>query len=243
MTLLLPDAGHFQTLLESIVANPEQRLCDLPLLTESDRHQLLVEWNDTQTKYLKDSCIHRLFEEQVEQTPDAIAIVFEDEQLTYRELNIRANKLAHHLQQLGVVPDVLVGICLERSIEMIVGLLGILKAGGAYLPLDPTYPQERLNFMLEDAQISILLTHSLLAPLFNRSFSEEGWGDRPPELSIVWVDKDEEAMAYGTATPDAYSTATPNASQTEENLTSSVTPDNLAYVIYTSGSTGKPKVF
>jgi non-ribosomal peptide synthetase component F len=157
--------GHFQTLLESIVANPEQRLCELPLLTESDRHQLLVEWNDTQTKYLKDSCIHRLFEEQVEQTPDAIAIVFEDEQLTYRELNIRANKLAHHLQQLGVVPDVLVGICLERSMEMIVGLLGILKAGGAYLPLDPTYPQERLNFMLEDAQISILLTHSLLAPL------------------------------------------------------------------------------
>jgi amino acid adenylation domain-containing protein len=225
--------GHFQTLLESIVANPEQHLCELPLLTESDRHQLLVEWNDTQTKYLKDSCIHRLFEEQVEQTPDAIAIVFEDEQLTYRELNIRANKLAHHLQQLGVVPDVLVGICLERSMEMIVGLLGILKAGGAYLPLDPTYPQERLNFMLEDAQISILLTHSLLAPLFNRSFSEEGWGDRPPGLSIVWVDKDEDANAYGTATP--------NAPKQQQNPTSSVTADNLAYVIYTSGSTGKPK--
>ena len=225
--------GHFQTLLESIVANPEQRLCDLPLLTESDRHQLLVEWNDTQADYSKNSCIYQLFEEQVEQTPDANALVFEDEQLTYRELNIRANKLAHHLQQLGVVPDVLVGICLERSIEMIVGLLGILKAGGAYLPLDPTYPQERLNFMLEDAQISILLTHSLLAPLFNRSEGEEGWGDRPPGLSIVWVDKDEEANAYGTATP--------NASQTEKNPTSSVTADNLAYVIYTSGSTGKPK--
>ncbi len=177
--------GHFQTLLESIVANPEQRLCELPLLTESDRHQLLVEWNDTQTKYLKASCIHRLFEEQVEQTPDAIAVVFEDEQLTYRELNIRANKLAHHLQQLGVVPDVLVGICLDRSIEMIVGLLGILKAGGAYLPLDPSYPQERLNFMLEDAQISILLTHSLLASLL-----KEAWGEHQHGLTVVCVDKD-----------------------------------------------------
>jgi len=264
--------GHFQTLLESIVANPEQRLCDLQLLTESDRHQLLVEWNDTQTKYLKDSCIHRLFEEQVEQTPDAIAIVFEDEQLTYRELNIRANKLAHHLQQLGIVPDVLVGICLERSMEMIVGLLGILKAGGAYVPLDPAYPQERLNFMLEDAQVSILLTHSLLASLL-----KEAWGERQHGLTVVCVDKDLEEYSVNLSPypsprrrgePDsplplqgrgaggvrsslseqycdsdaiAYGTATPNASQTEKNLTSSVTPGNLAYVIYTSGSTGKPK--
>jgi non-ribosomal peptide synthetase component F len=112
-----------------------------------------------------------LFEEQVEQTPDAIAIVFEDEQLTYRQLNNRSNQIAHYLQKLGVGSEVLVGICLERSVGMIVGLLGILKAGGVYVPLDPAYPQERLNFMLEDAQVSILLTHSLLAPLF-----KGGWG-------------------------------------------------------------------
>ncbi|HEY9830742.1 MAG TPA: amino acid adenylation domain-containing protein [Stenomitos sp.] len=224
--------GHFQILLEGIVANPEQHVGDLPLLTECDRHQLLVEWNNTQTGYAKDLCIHQLFEAQVEQTPDAIAVVFEDEQLTYRELNNRSNQLAHYLQKLGVSSDVLVGICLERSVEMIVGLLGILKAGGAYLPLDPTYPQERLNFMLEDAQVSILLTHSLLTPLFNRSFSEdeEGWGDREKcngqhQLSILCVDTDADAIA----------------SQNQENPISRVTPENLAYVIYTSGSTGKPK--
>ena len=218
--------AHFQTLLESLVANPQQRLSDLQLLTESERHQLLVEWNDTQANYHKDLCIHQLFEAQVEQTPDAIALVFEDEQLTYRELNNRSNELAHHLQKLGVEPEVLVGICLERSVEMIVGCLSILKAGGAYVPLDPTYPQERLNFILEDAQIPILLTHSVLAPLF-----KGGWGDRATSseqqnhLSIVCLDKEANAITQ----------------QSQDNPISNVIPNNLAYVIYTSGSTGKPK--
>jgi len=148
---------HFQVLLESIVSQPEQRLSDLSLLTEIERHQLLS-WNETQANYPHNSCIHHLFEAQVEQTPDAVAVVYEDEQLTYRELNNRSNRLAHYLRQLGVGPEVLVGICIERSLEMVVGVLSILKAGGAYVPLDPAYPPERLNFMLSDAQVSLLLT-------------------------------------------------------------------------------------
>jgi non-ribosomal peptide synthetase component F len=144
-------ARHFQTLLEAIVANPQQKVSSLPLLTEQERHQLLVDWNNTTKEYPSDKCIHQLFEEQVELTPDAEAVLFEDKQLTYRELNQRANCLAHHLRTLGVGPEVLVGICVERSLEMVVGLLGILKAGGAYVPLDPAYPPERLAFMLEDA--------------------------------------------------------------------------------------------
>ncbi|MCL1465995.1 non-ribosomal peptide synthetase [Argonema galeatum] len=213
--------GHFQTLLESIVANPEYRVSELPILAEAERHQLLVEFSHNQSKIPSpkskiEQCFHQLFEAQVEESPDAIALVFENQQLTYRELNIRANQLAHHLQQLGVVPDVLVGICLERSLDMIVGLLSILKAGGAYLPLDPTYPQERLNFMLEDAQVSILLTHSL---------KKGGWGDIQDGLSIVYLDKDWDIIAQ----------------QSQFNPISNLTPANLAYAIYTSGSTGKPK--
>ena len=134
-------AGHFQTLLEAIVADPDQSIATLPILTEAERHQILVEWNDTAADYPKDKCIHELFEEQVERTPDAIALEFEDEQVTYRELNRRANQLAHYLISLGIGPEKLVGICVERSIEMVVGLLGILKAGGAYVPLDPSVSQ------------------------------------------------------------------------------------------------------
>ncbi|MBW4561039.1 MAG: amino acid adenylation domain-containing protein [Mojavia pulchra JT2-VF2] len=206
--------GHFQTLLESIVANPQQRLCDLPLLTQTQRQQLLIAWNDTKKDYLYNKCFHQLFEAQVKQTPDAVAIVFEDKQLTYHELNIRANQLAHHLQQLGVVPDALVGICLERSLEMIVGLLGILKAGGAYLPLDPSYPQERLNLMLEDAKVSVLLTQQQFLERLGKV-----------AVSVVCLDKDRKAIAC----------------QSQEDPRCCVTFDNLAYVIYTSGSTGKPK--
>ncbi|NJO98948.1 MAG: AMP-binding protein, partial [Pleurocapsa sp. CRU_1_2] len=134
--------GHLQTLLEGMVTNQQQHLGNFSLLTQPERLQLLVEWNETERNYPKDKCIYQLFEEQVEKTPDAVAVVFEEQQLTYRELNNRANQLAHYLQHLGVKPEVLVGICVERSVEMVVGLLGILKAGGAYLPLDPHYPQE-----------------------------------------------------------------------------------------------------
>ncbi|MGK7875115.1 MAG: condensation domain-containing protein, partial [Xenococcaceae cyanobacterium] len=151
-------AGHFQTLLTGIVTNPEQKVGKLPLLTEAERHQLLVEWNDTARKYPADKCIHQLFEQQVEKNPDAVAVVFEGKQLTYGQLNEKANQLAHYLQSKGVKPEELVGICMERSIEMVVGLLGILKAGGAYVPLDPSYPAERLAYMLSDASVSVLVT-------------------------------------------------------------------------------------
>ena len=142
--------GHFTTLLEAVVANPEGRVSDLPLLSEAERQQLLLEWNDTKTDDPNDLCIQQLFEAQVERTPDAVAVVFEHQQLTYADLNRRANQIAHHLQALGVGPEIPVGICLEPSADVIVGLLGILKAGGVYLPLDPAYPKERLAFMLED---------------------------------------------------------------------------------------------
>ena len=207
-------AGHFQTLLEAIVENPQQRVAELPLLTAAERHQLLVEWNDTRAEYPQDACIHQLFEEQVEKSPQAVAVVFEDQQLTYRELNARANQLAHYLQALGVGPEVLVGICVERSLEMIVGLLGILKAGGAYVPLDPAYPKERLTFMLSDTQVPILLTQQQLV-------------QKLPEhrASLVCLDTDGQAISQ----------------ESKENPNSSVTSKNLAYAIYTSGSTGKPK--
>jgi amino acid adenylation domain-containing protein len=205
--------GHFQTLLAGIVANPEQRVSELPLLTQAERHQLLVEWNDTQAEYPKDKCIHQLFEEQVEKTPDAVALVFDDERLTYRELNARANQLAHCLQKFEVQSETLVGICVERSPLMVIGLLGILKAGGAYVPLDPSYPQERLALILEDAQVSLLLTQQKLI---------EGL----PHFSAQVVDLDNNELWRKKDT---------------ENLTSKIQSDNLAYVLYTSGSTGKPK--
>jgi amino acid adenylation domain-containing protein len=207
-------AEHFLTLLEAIATNPEQRISELPLLTQTERQQLLFEWNNTTTEYPQDKCIHQLFEEQVEKTPDSVAVVFENQQLTYRELNQQANQLAHHLQTLGVRPEVLVGICVERSLEMVVGLLGILKAGGAYVPLDPHYPQERLSYMLADAGVEILLTQQeLLSSLSSHT------------ARVVYLDTD-----WQTIEP-----------QSHENLHAGVRSDNLAYVIYTSGSTGQPK--
>ena len=205
--------GHFQTLLEGIVANPEQKIAQLPLLTQFEQQQL-AGWNNTETDYPKDACIHQLFEQQVERSPDAIALVFEDEQLTYKELNQRANQLAHHLRNLGVGPEVLVGICVERSLEMVVGLLGILKAGGAYVPLDPAYPPERLVFMLEDAEVAVLLTQARLVKSLPKH-----------QGHTVCLDTDWQIIER----------------QSEENLISEVKLDKLAYVIYTSGSTGKPK--
>ncbi|MDV2992590.1 MAG: D-alanine--D-alanyl carrier protein ligase [Chroococcidiopsis sp. SAG 2025] len=207
--------GHFQTLLEGIVADPNRRLADLPILTAVERQQLLVEWNLTQQDY-PSQCIHHLFEAQADKTPNAIAVVYKDEQLTYQELNYRSNQLASYLQTLGVAPEVKVSICVERSFLMMVGILGILKAGGAYVPLDPAYPSERLKFMLEDAQITILLTQQSLAPLL-----KGGWGDLQP----LYLDRDWEIVAQ----------------QSGENINSGVTAANLAYIIYTSGSTGQPK--
>ena len=206
--------GHLQALLRCIVENPDQRLSELPLLSEAERHQLLFEWNDTTTEYPRDRCVHELFEEQVERTPDAVAVVFE-EQLTYRELNRRANQLARHLRGLGVGPEILVGICVERSLEMVVGLLGILKAGGTYVPLDPSYPATRLKFILEDIQAPVLLTQERLV---------ERLPDKH-EAEVVCLDADWPVIAR----------------KAEGNDTSGATADNLAYAIYTSGSTGQPK--
>jgi amino acid adenylation domain-containing protein len=206
--------GHFHTLLENIVKHPERSVSSLPLLTAAEHHQLLVEWNDTEREYPKDTCIHQLFEEQVAKTPDAVAVVFKDQQLTYRQLNQRANQLAHYLQTLGVGSEVLVGIYAERSLEMIVGLLGILKAGGAYVPLDPAYPTERLAFMLEDTQIPVLLTQQILV---EKLFSSQA--------HVVCLDSDWEIIGI----------------QSVENSSPEMTADNLAYVMYTSGSTGIPK--
>lgn len=207
---------HFQQLLAGIVANPDRRVNELPLLTSSEKQQLL-DWNCTQTDYPKDACIHQLFEAQVEKSPDAVAIVFEDRQLTYQELNQQADRLADYLRQLGVRSEVLVGICVERSIEMVVGLLGILKAGGAYVPLDPAYPQERLAFILSDAQVSVLLTRETLIKEL-------------PALSanvtpvVVYFDRE-----WDTSSNPKSQIPNPKLS------------DHLAYVLYTSGSTGTPK--
>lgn len=206
--------GHVRTLLEGMIADPRRRLTDLPMLTQAERHQLLVTWNDTSAAHPQDTCIHQLFEAQVERTPDAVAVVFEDQELTYLELNSRTNQLAHHLRALGVGPETLVGICAERSVEMVLGVVGILKAGGAYVPLDPTYPKERLAFMLSDAQVPVLLTqHKLVTAL-------------PPQgAQLVCLDIDWEYMAQ----------------QRQDNPVCGVRPENLAYVMYTSGSTGRPK--
>ena len=159
-------AAHFQTLLERLVLGPEQRVTEVLLVSEEEREQQLVDWNQTAREYASESCLQQLFEAQVERTPEAVAVVYEAEQLTYAELNARANQLAHYLRGLGVGPEVLVGLCLERSLEMLVGVLGILKAGGAYVPLDPSNPAERLGFMLADAGVTVLVTQShLLAVL------------------------------------------------------------------------------
>lgn len=205
--------GHFQTLLTGILANPQQRLSQFPLLTPGEQQQILVEWNQTQTPYPEES-FHQLFEAQVERTPDAIAVVFQHQHLTYRELNQRANQLAHYLQKQGVKPEIRVGICIERSLSMIIALLGVLKAGGAYLPLDPAYPADRLAFMLSDSQVPLLLTtESLVSQLPAHS------------AQLICLDTDWPTIAQ----------------EQDCNPESGITSDNLAYLIYTSGSTGTPK--
>jgi amino acid adenylation domain-containing protein len=189
------------------------------LLSDEERRQVLEEWNDTETAYPSDKCVHELFEEQVERTPAAVAVVHEERELSYGELNTRANQLAHYLRELGVKPDGRVAICVERGIEMVVGLLAVLKAGGAYVPLDPAYPAERLRYMLEDSAPTVLLTQRRLRRLFdglNSALPLIDLDTNPP----AWADRPKN-------NPDRVGVG--------------LTPEHLAYVIYTSGSTGRPK--
>ncbi len=206
--------GHFQTLLAAVIADPAQQLSRLQLLTEQEEQQL-AEWNNTTREYPRDTCIHQLFEAQVERTPEAVAVSFKDQQLSYRELNHRANQLAHHLQKLGVEPGARVGIYLEHSLETLVAILGVLKAGAAYVPIDPEHPIARRNFMIEDAQIAVLLTETGLA---------EGLATMN-DTRLLCLNSDWEEIA----------------SESEQNPSPRATAEDLAYVIYTSGSTGTPK--
>ncbi len=204
-------ASEFKTLLQSAVENPESLVSELELLSDEERRQLLFEWNGNTAEYRRDVCLHELFEEQVQRTPEAPAVVFRDQQLSFAELNSRANQLARYLRQLGVGPEVRTALCMERSVEMVVGMLAILKAGGVYVPLDMAQPQARLKFMLEDADARVVLTQQALVDLLPKH-----------DVPIVCVDEcvlDENA----------------------DNLPTNATADNLAYVIYTSGSTGTPK--
>ncbi len=207
---------HYHCLLAGIVAHPEQRISALPLLSESERSQLLVTWNATTASYSADAYVHMLVEAQVERTPDAIAIACGDALLTYNELNGRANQLARYLQHVGVGGDTLVGLCLEPSLEMVIGVLGILKAGGAYVPLDPSYPPQRLAFMVQDAHVPLLLTRQHIATRLRLTEYESRIVSLDHEWSII-------------------------AQESAANVASSVQPASLAYVIYTSGSTGQPK--
>ena len=205
---------HLNMLLRAMVENPGQKISELPPLADAERQQLVYDWNQTSTDYPRDKTVPELFEQQVEKNPDAIALEYEGSSLSYAELNARANQLAHYLQARGVGPEVMVGISIERSLEMVVGLLGILKAGGAYLPLDPDYPLPRLGFMLEDAQVETILTTSS-----QQSHIPSFTGD------LICLDSDWTAIAL----------------EDTANPVSAATPNSLIYVIYTSGSTGLPK--
>lgn len=205
---------QFRKLLESIVAAPEERIADLALLPAAEEQQILVEWNDTARLYPREQSIHQLFEQQVERTPDAVAVRYHDEELTYQELHESANQLAHYLQQLGVGPETRVGLFLDRSVELVMGWLAVLKAGGVYVPLDPAYPKERLAFMLSDASIRTLLTKAFLL-------------SKLPEHQAMPICMETEKPAI-----TAFPRTTP---------TSKISADHLAYIIYTSGSTGRPK--
>ena len=205
--------AHYKTILDAIATSPDLKLSQIPLLTDTERNQMLVEWNRTATEFQQQGCVHQLFEAQVERTPENVAVLLDSERITYQKLNRRANQVAHYLLRRGIGPDVLVGICAERSLEMVVAILGVLKAGGAYLPLDPAYPRERLAFMLEDSRAPLLLTQRKLV-------------DAMPKTSAQVVCLDEwETFAH----------------ETDENPGNSASDENLAYVIYTSGSTGEPK--
>jgi amino acid adenylation domain-containing protein len=206
--------GHYRSLVEAIIANPDTLVSRLPLLTADERRQMLVEWNDVRTEYPRDKSIQQLFEEQVANSPHSIALSFGDRRLTYDELNRKANRLAHYLQTIGIGPEVPVGLMLERSVEMVVTILAILKAGGAYVPLDSSYPLERLDFMLNDAHLGVVITAEALVDKLPAFFGH-----------VISIDADAETFAGAG----------------EENPTNQVSGENLAYIIYTSGSTGQPK--
>jgi amino acid adenylation domain-containing protein len=206
--------GHFRALLEHIVNNQDCRLDELRLLTDPELHQVAVEWNDREVNFPGDDCLTDLLETQAARTPDAIAVIFNGERITYEAFNRRANQLAHYLQGLGVRPEVCIGICLDRSLEMLVGMLGVLKAGGTYVPLDPGYPHEQLSFMLADSAAPFVLTQEHLLQRLGAH-----------DARLICLDKDWELIAQ----------------ESEENPESGVTGENLAYVIFTSGSTGRPK--
>ncbi len=206
--------GHYQTLLEGLTANPDQPIKDLPLFTADERQKILGTWNQTQTSYPDHLCLHELFEAQVQRQSQAIALIHEGQQLSYAQLNARANQLAHYLRGLGVGPEVVVGLCVERTVDMVVGLLGILKAGGAYAPLDPGYPKERLAFMLAETSAPVVLTLDSLLP-----------GLPEPKGLVVRLDADWPRISQ----------------ENSDNPVSGVGPAHLAYIIYTSGSTGTPK--
>ncbi|MBV6623801.1 MAG: amino acid adenylation domain-containing protein [Rivularia sp. (in: Bacteria)] len=207
--------NHFENLVSFVVDNPQTKVGEIAILSNAERHQILVEWNQTQLDYPHDKCIHQLFEEQVAKTPDALAVVFEQQQLTYRQLDNRANQLANYLQTLEIKPDDRVGICINRCLNMVVGILAILKAGAAYIPIDPNYPQERLSHMLDDSGISVLLTTEDLLP-----------GLPQNKAKSICLDRDWQDLI---------------AHHTQQSPESDVKPSNLAYIIYTSGSTGKSK--
>jgi amino acid adenylation domain-containing protein len=214
----LPDVerlvNHFKTILEAIATGPAQPVGKLQMLTGRELHQLLVEWNGVARVYAEDKCIHELFEERAGKIPGSPALVHEEREVSYGELNRRANQVAHYLRERGVGPEVKVGLCAWRGVDMIVGMLGILKAGGAYVPLDPEYPVQRLAYMMEDSRIAVLLTQDEISDALPSHWSQTVC------LDSEWGDI---------------------ARHSGENLVNITTPDNLAYVIYTSGSTGQPK--
>ena len=206
--------GHFECLLDAIVANPDQPVSQLQMLTPDERHQILVKWNNTGNDYPNSECLHNLFETQAERTPESGAVVFADDELSYGELNRKANQLARYLQAAGIGPGMLVGVCVERSLEMVIGLLGILKSGAAYLPIDPAYPLERQAFILEDSRASVLLTQQRLLKSLPTNTAK-----------IICLDAEWKTISR----------------ESDEPTSSRVTSEDIAYVIYTSGSTGRPK--
>ncbi|BBC27208.1 non-ribosomal peptide synthetase [Pseudanabaena sp. ABRG5-3] len=206
--------GHFQNLLEAIAINPFLKISQIPILSASEQQQILIDWNNTAVNYPQDICFQKLIELQVQRTPNAIAVIYENQKLTYQELNQKANQLAHHLLAIGIQSEQLIGICVERSLDMLVGLLGILKAGAAYVPIDPSYPRDRIEYMLSDSQAQILITQQ---SLINQIPAYTGL--------IISLDSDQHKLSQASV----------------DNPQVVIDTNQLAYVIYTSGSTGKPK--